>query len=327
MLRLVLTRIAIAILTLWLLSAIVFAATQLLPGDVASAVLGRDATPDALASLRSQLGLDHSVPAQFVRWQERLLHGHLGDSLAATASIDRTNATVAGVPVWDLIGTPFRNTFILTAIATVLLVPLSLLLGLWTAVKRDRTPDRIVSGLTLVLISLPEFVVATFLILLLAVAFPLLPSVSIIDQQQPLTAQLDLFVLPVLTLLAAILAQTTRMVRAGVAEVLSSDYVEMARMKGLPEKTVIRRYVLPNALAPTIQVFAINLAWLVGGIVVVEAVFQFPGVGLALRDAVTTRDLPVIQAITLIVAVFYVGLNLVSDLATTLLTPKLRMRS
>jgi peptide/nickel transport system permease protein len=178
-----------------------------------------------------------------------------------------------------------------------------------------------------VLISLPEFVVATVLILVLAVAFPLLPSVSIIDDQRPLIEQANLFVLPVLTLLAAILAQTTRMVRACVADVLASDYVEMARMKGLPERIVVRRYVLPNAVAPTLQVFAINLAWMVGGIVVVEAVFQFPGVGLALRDAVTTRDLPTIQAITLIVALFYVALNLVSDLATMLLNPKLRTHS
>lgn len=327
MTKLILTRIAIAIATLWLLSVIVFAATQLLPGDVANAILGRDATPDALASLRSQLGLDRPVTAQFLSWQGHLLHLDLGDSLAASASIDRTNANVAGVPVWDLIGTAFRNTIILSTVVTVLLVPLSLLLGLWTALKRDRAPDRVVSVVTLILISLPEFVVATLLILVLAVALPLLPSVSIIDDQRPLTAQLSLFVLPVLTLLAAILAQTTRMVRAGVVEVLASDYVEMARMKGLPERTVIRRYVLPNALAPTIQVFAINLAWLVGGIVVVEAVFQFPGIGLALRDAVTTRDLPTIQAVTLMVAVFYVGLNLVSDVTTMLLTPKLRTRA
>lgn len=325
--RLVLTRIAIAIPTLWLLSAIVFAATQLLSGDVANAILGRDATPDALAALRDQLGLDQPVSAQFLAWQGDLLRGDLGNSLASSAAIDRTTVNASsGIPVWDLIGTPFRNTFILTAITTVLLVPSALLLGLWAAIKRDRAPDRVISVFTLVIISLPEFVVATLLIVVLAVAMPLLPSVSIIDDQRPLIEQMSLFVLPVLTLLGAVLAPTTRMVRAGVAEVLESDYVEMARMKGLAERTVIRRYVLPNAIAPTLQVFAINLAWLVGGIVVVEAVFQFPGVGLALRDAVTTRDLPTIQAITLIVAVFYVGLNLLSDLATMLLTPKLRTR-
>jgi peptide/nickel transport system permease protein len=324
MARLILSRLAMALVTLWLLSVIVFAATQLLPGDVANAVLGRDATPEAVASLRQQLGLDRPALRQFLDWQSQILHGDLGDSLAASASVDRANATSAGVPVSDLIGTAFRNTLVLSAITALLLIPLSLLLGFWTAMRRDRPADRIISTVTLMLIALPEFVVATLLVLALSVAVPLLPSVSLIDDQRSLLEQPAIFVLPVLTLLAATLAQTTRMVRAGVADVQEADYVEMARMKGLPERLVIRRYVLPNALGPTIQVFAINLAWLIGGIVVVEAVFEFPGVGLALRDAVSTRDLPTVQAITLIVAVFYVGLNLLSDIATILLTPKLR---
>ncbi len=324
MIRFLLLRTVAGAVTIIALSVVVFAATQILPGDVATAVLGKDATPDAVAKIREDLDLNRPAPERYLEWFTGILQGDLGISLTASASANLGDSDVPGVPVGEVIGSSISYSLVLAALTTILLVPLSIILGVWTAMRRGRLPDLSVSGFTLILISLPEFVVATVLILGVAVVWGVLPAVSLIDESRPLTQQSEVLVLPVLTLLAATLAQTTRMLRASVLDVLDADYVEMARLKGLSGLAIMRRYVLPNALGPTIQVDAINVAWLIGGIVVVEAVFQYPGIGLALVNAVSTRDVPTVQTISLFIAVMYVVLNLVADVASVLLTPKLR---
>jgi peptide/nickel transport system permease protein len=307
-------------------SAIVFGATEVLPGDVAAAVLGRDATPQSLALLRKNLHLNHPAYDRYGRWLWHMVQGDPGISLAASSFILTNNreSSIKGVPVTSVIGDRLKNTAILTLVTTFVMIPLSVILGVWSAIRRDRLSDRTVTTVTLVLISIPEFVTATLLVLLFSLVWPVLPAVSLIDPSRSLFSQANVFVMPVLALLMAILAQTIRMVRASVLQVLQSEYVQAARLKGIQERRVLRRYVLPNALGPTIQVFAVNVAWLVGGIIVVETVFQFPGLGALLVDAVSKRDIPTVQAISLLIAVAYITINLIADIVTVLLNPKLR---
>jgi peptide/nickel transport system permease protein len=326
MLRLLLIRLAGAVATLLAVSAIVFGATEVLPGDVAAAVLGREATPESLSLLRKNLHLEDPAYDRYGRWLWHMVQGDPGISLAASSFIltNGNESSIKGVPVTTVIGHRLKNTAILTLVTTLLMIPLSVLFGVWSAIRRDRLADRTIATVTLVLISFPEFVTATLLVLLFSLIWPVLPAVSLIDPARSVFSQVSVLVLPVLALLAAILAQTTRMVRASMLQVLQSEYVQAARLKGIPERRVLRRYVVPNALGPTIQVFAVNVAWLVGGIIIVETVFQFPGLGAGLVDAVSKRDIPTVQAISLLIAVAYITINLVADVVTVLLNPKLR---
>lgn len=312
MLRRILGRVAVGVLTLWAVSLLVFLATQLLPGDAAQAALGQQATPQLVAGLRKQFGLDRPVFVRYGEWLAGFVHGDLGHSLPS------------GTPVASLLADHVRNTAALAGLTIAVLIPLSLLLGIMSAVRRDRIFDHGVAGVTLALISTPEFVVGSLLALLFSVRLRWLPPASLIDSAQPLLAQSNLLVLPVLTLLAASVAQTTRMVRASMIDALEADYVTMARLKGVPEYRVLLVHALPNALGPTILVVAFNVAWLVGGVIVTEAVFQFPGLGLALTSAVTARDQPTVEAIALLVTAVYVGVNLLADLGVILLNPRLR---
>lgn len=324
MARFVIVRLAGGLATLLAVSALVFAAVQILPGDAAEAVLGRDATPASLEVVRERLNLDESALAQYGGWLTAAVQGDLGMSIADASTGLSDQGERQGTAVTDVVGDPLRNTLALMLATTLALIPLSLVLGTLAARRRDQPTDRVIGVSTLAVISVPDFVVAVVLILLLALAVPLFPAVSLVDPAQSVFAQADMLALPVLTLLAAMLAQTTRMVRAGVLQVLEADFVQMAHLRGIPRRTIWRRYVLRNALAASVQVFAINIAWMFGGIIVVEAVFQYPGIGLQLVQALSARDLPVIEAIALIIAAAYVLLNLIADLVTVLLTPKLR---
>jgi peptide/nickel transport system permease protein len=326
MLRSLILRLLGGIATLFAVSVIVFGATEVLPGDVASAVLGKEATPASLKVLRRNLSLDDPAYVRYGHWLWHMLQGDPGISLAASSFIltNDEDASIKGVPVTEVIGSRLKNTAILTLVTTALMIPLSIVFGIWSAARRDRLSDRTIGTVTLVLISLPEFVAATLLVLCFSLLWPVLPAVSLIDPSRSIFGQAEVLVLPVLALLAAILAQTIRMVRASVLQVLQTEYVQTARLKGMPERRVLRRYVLPNALGPTIQVFAVNVAWLVGGIIVVETVFQYPGLGAGLVDAVSKRDIPTVQAISLVIAVAYVVINLLADVLTVLLNPKLR---
>jgi peptide/nickel transport system permease protein len=313
MIRLVLRRHALGLLTLWLVSLLVFGATLALPGDAAQAILGREATPERLAALRDQLNLDEPVVTQYVDWLGGILTGDLGNSAATQA------------PVGELISDRVGNSLFLVVISALVAVPLSILVGVWTAMRRDRSVDHIVSTGSLILASLPEFVIGIALILLFATeVVQIFPAVSLLGPGEKAWDDPNVVVLPAATLVLAVVPYISRIMRGSMVEVLESEYVTMATLKGLPRRTVIWRHAVPNAIVPAIQVTALQLAYLAGGVVVVEFVFSYPGIGAALVEAVGNRDMPVVQAVTMLAAGVYVGLNILADVATILVTPKLR---
>jgi peptide/nickel transport system permease protein len=309
----ILRRLLLGIVVLILVSILVFLATQALPGDPARAILGRSATPASLAALRRQLHLDRPVIDQYWTWVTGLLHGNFGTSLAAQE------------PVSTLLAPKLVNSAVLVALAAVLSIPLSIAIGAYAALKREKSFDQASSNLLLALAALPEFVVGLVLVILFATTVThVLPAVSTIPPgSRPWNNWLAL-ILPTLALVIAVAPYVARIMRASMIEVLESDYVEMARLKGLPERTVLIRHALPNALGPVFQVIALNLAYLAGGIIFIEVVFNYTGIGGAIAEAVRNHDLPVIQALAILIAAVYVVLNLLADVATILVTPKLR---
>lgn len=307
-------RFGLGALTLFLVSVVVFAATQALPGDTARAILGKDATPQRLELLRQQLGLDKPVPQQYWEWLSGVAQGDLGDSLVQQ-----------GMSVTSLLRDRVKNSAALVLIAALVSVPFSIIIGALSAVWRDSKFDMTASVGNLTLAALPEFVIGIGLVLVFATnVFKVLPAVSRLDPSVSMFRQLHLLILPALTLTLAVAPYISRILRASMIEVLESEYVMMARLKGLSNHLVLWRHALPNAIVPTLQVIALNLAWLAGGVVVVEYLFGFPGIGQALVDAVANRDLPMIQALCLLIAGVYVVLNLMADLGTILVSPRLR---
>lgn len=309
---LVLRRVVLAAATLLIVSLIVFGMLEVLPGDVASRVLGRDATPEALATLRARLGLDLPAWQRYLDWLGGLLSGDPGVSL------------VSGRPVLDILAPRIFNTLALAAYAFALYLPLTLLPAMAQALTRDRAPDHALSVLTLVLLSLPDFLLATLFMLAFVVTFPLFPAISLVDQTSGLLEYLHAMTLPAVTLAIVMAVYAVRMLRDNLIEVLESDYVRMAELKGLSRLRVLWRHALPNALVPTLNVTGLNLAYLVGGVVVVERVFSYPGFGSLLVDSLQLRDLPVIEATVMIAAAVYVAANLIADVAAILLNPRLR---
>jgi peptide/nickel transport system permease protein len=310
----IIRRVLLGIVVMLLVSIIVFVSTQLL-GDPARAILGRDATPDRLAALHKQLHLDSSKVGQYFQWLGGLLHGDLGTSLASSQKVT------------SLLGPRLANSAVLVVLAAVVSVPISIAIGSYAALRREKIFDTLSSNLMLVLAALPEFVVAVLLVILLSTnVLHLLPATSPVPPGTHAWQYPDELVMPVATLVIAVAPYVSRIMRASMIEVLESDYVEMARLKGLPERTVLIRHALPNAIGPVFQVIAINLAYLAGGVVVIETVFNYPGIGLALVDAVNNHDIPVVQALAVLIAGVYVILNLLADVATILVTPRLRTR-
>lgn len=313
MIRLFLRRFLFGLFTLWVVSLVVFLATQALPGDAAQAILGREATPERLAALREQLHLGGSLPEQYFGWLGNLLSFNLGTSLAG------------GVPVSSAVAPTLLNSSVLMLFSAVIAIPLAIGIGTWSALKKDTAVDNVTGIVTLVLASLPEFVVGVLLVLLLSTGlFHLFPAVFVQVPGQQVWNNPAALVLPVLTLVLAVCPYIIRIMRATMLEVLNSQYVQQARLKGLPERTVILRHAIPNAIGPVAQVIALQLAWLIGGVVIVEYLFRFPGVGFQLIDAVTNRDMPVVQALTIIIALFYVVVNLFADVVTLAANPKVR---
>lgn len=313
MLRLIVRRLIVSIVVLWLVSVLVFVATLLLPGDPAHAILGQSATPARLAVLRHQLHLNEPAWQQYGHWLAGLLHGDLGVSAASRQSVN------------TLLGDRVVASLVLMLTAAVIATPLGLAVGTWSALRRDRAGDHAVSAVTLVLAALPEFVIGIALIVLLSTsALRILPSVTLTRPGQPVWSAPEQLVLPVLTLVLAVTPYITRMMRSTMIEVLGSGPVEMARLKGLPARRVVLRHAFPHAIGPVAQVIAIQLAWLAGGVVIVEFLFRYPGVGAALVDAVDNRDVQVVQAITLIVAAVYIIVNLLADVVGMLANPRLR---
>lgn len=312
----ILKRLGISVFVLLAVSFLVFFFTLLLPGDPAQAILGQQATPERLAALREQLDLNAPWYERYLSWVGGLLVGDLGTSAATGGSVNALLASKVSASV------------VLMAIAAVIAIPVGLMLGTWSAMRRGRAADQGLTGISLVLAALPEFVIGVALTTLLSTTvFRLLPSVTM---AAPGTRVWDYplqLILPTLTLILVVVPYMIRMTRTTMADVLDSGYVEMARLKGLPERQVIFKHALPHAIGPVAQVVAMQLAWLAGGIVVVEFLFRYPGLGQAMVDAVNTRDVQVVQALSMIIAAFYVIVNLLADVVGILANPKLRTES
>lgn len=310
----IIRRLLQGVLVLFLVSVLVFIATQAL-GDPVRAILGRDATPDRVAALREELNLNDSLVLQYFTWLVGLLQGSLGNSLALQQ------------PVASYLGPLLLNSTVLVLLAAVISVPLSIAIGAFAALRREKTFDNVSSGLMLVLAALPEFVVAVGLVILFSTTvLHWLPAISPVPPGRFPWEFPSQLILPVTTLVVAVTPYVARIMRASMIEVLGSDYVEMARLKGLSERTVLLRHALPNAMGPVFQVIAISLAYLAGGIVVIEYAFNYPGIGSALQGAVTNHDIPVVQALAMLIAGAYVVLNMLADFGTILVTPKIRTR-
>ncbi len=311
-LRFLARRFAAALGLLFIVSLLIFAAVQILPGDAAYAVLGRNATPDALAALRAEMGLDKPASQRYVDWLAGLAHGDLGRSLASHT------------PVSSLIGERFANTFILALATAVVLLPLALLLGAWAGTRIARLSDHAISLTSLVLIAIPEFILGTFLIIFFALKLHLLPPVSLLLPGSNPFDSPQILVLPVATLVCVGLGYMVRLIRAGVVDAMASDYVQTARLNGVSERRVIIYYGLRNALAPSVQITALTLQWLIGGIFIVETLFGYPGIGQGLVQAVIARDIPYVQSVAILLAALYIAINILADVAIVLLVPKLR---
>jgi len=310
--RLIATRAALGVLTLRAVSAVIFICTQVLPGDVASAVLGQQATPESLQVFRQELGLDKPAYIRYFSWLFGVLHGDFGIAL--------TNQRNIIEELWPR----FLNTLFLASYAAVLAVPIGVGLGILSALREGKLSDRVSNIVTLIAISVPEFFVGYILIILFAIDFPWFPSLATVFEGMGVGERLYVATLPALTLVLVVTAHMLRMTRSSVLSIMSTPYVEMAFLKGLTRTRVIARHALPNAAGPIISVVALDLAYLVVGVVVVENVFVYPGVGQYMVDAIAKRDVPVVQACGLVFAAVFVGLNTVADIASIIVNPRLR---
>ena len=314
-LRMILIRTLLGLGMLLPVSAVIFFAVSLLPGDYATEVLGQQATPESVARFRETLGLDTPVAQRYVAWLTHAVQGDLGKSYASHEGGAR--------PVVGIIGERLLNTFFLAGVTASVAVPLAVGLGILIALYRDRWVDRLLNSATLAMISCPEFFLAYVLMLLLSVKLNLFYSLAMVDAGTPLSARLLRIALPVLTLTLVITAHMMRLTRTALISILSHPYIEMARCKGLSPSRIMLRHALPNAWAPIVNVIAFNLSYLVVGVVVVEVAFAYPGIGQTMVDAVRARDVPVIQACALIFAVTYIVFNLAADLIAIATNPRL----
>jgi peptide/nickel transport system permease protein len=310
--KLVAQRLALGLILLLAVSALIFLGVEALPGDTAEAILGQQATATALANLREKMQLGDPAFVRYFRWLGGILQGDLGVALSN------------GQDIATSIGQRLGNTLFLAFWAAIIAVPLAIVLGLIAARYVGRWPDKLISAVTLTTISLPEFVLGYLLIFFLAVKWQLLPSAALMSSTASLGEQLYAIALPVLVLVLVVLAHMMRMTRAAILNVMQSAYIETAELKGLSPMAVIARHAFPNAIAPVVNVVMLNLAYLVVGVVVVEVVFVYPGMGQYLVDHVTKRDLPVVQASGLIFAAVYIGLNIFADVVSILANPRLR---
>ena len=315
----VLERLGLGLVTLFMVSIIIFSAIEMLPGDFGQAILGQSATPETVAAFRRQLGLDQPPYIRYLQWVAGAIQGDLGTSFSGrnASGIDRSREVV------DLIAPRLWNTLFLASMTAIIAVPVSLALGITTALFRNSVFDRSVNTATLTTISFPEFFVAYILILFFASLYPLFPSLANVDADTSMGERIYRTALPSLTLTLVIVAHMMRMTRAAIINLLASPYIQMARLSGASQMEVILRHALPNAWAPIATVIAFNLAYLVVGVVVVEVVFVYPGVGQLMVDAVRTRDIPVVQGCALIFAVTYILLNLTADIIGIITNPRL----
>ncbi len=312
MVKLIARRLALGVLTIWLVSGIIFVGVQALPGDSCTAYLGRAAQGTRLENCRRDFGLERPALTRYVKWTLGAVRGDFGVSLKGKK------------PISETVSTRFRNTVILGATASIIGVPLAILLGIIAALWRDRLPDLWVSTTAIFAMTIPEFVSSTVLILIFSVWLGWLPGIVITQPDAPLFEFLSDIILPIVALALVMTAHILRMVRTSVIDVMASDYVQMAQLKGVPYWQMVFKHVLPNALLPTINLVALTIAWLLGGTIVIEVVFNYPGLGRLMVQAISFRDLATVQAVALILATLYVGLNLFADLLTLVANPRLR---
>jgi peptide/nickel transport system permease protein len=312
LLRLIITRLGLAIMTLLAVSIIIFWVTEILPGDIAARVLGREATEAAKEAFRERLNLDKPAPERYLIWLEGAVRFDFGKALASQRSIN------------DVVLPRMKNTFFLAAYALILYLPVTIILSTIAAIKRERFADNAISLFTLIGLALPEFVIGTTLIYLFAVNIPLFPVMSQVQTAKTPLEAIRMTTLPAITLMIVMAVYSIRMLRDNLIDVLESEYIRMATLKGLPRWRVVIFHALPNSLVPALNTMALNLAYLIGGVVIVEQVFVYPGMGTLLVESVYLRDAPVIEAIALMVSAIYIFANLFADVMGIVLNPKLR---
>ncbi|NOC91476.1 MULTISPECIES: ABC transporter permease [unclassified Ruegeria] len=310
--KLVSQRLALGILLLFGASALIFGLTEALPGDAAQAVLGQSATPEALANLREEMGLNRPALTRYFEWLGGIVQGDLGQSL--TNKLD----------IAESIGKRLGNTLFLACVAAIVSVPLAIFLGLLAVRYRNRWPDKLISAVTLTTVSIPEFLIGYVVIYYISVKLGWFSSLAMINDSMSFWQKLNAIALPAFVLTLVVLAQMMRMTRAAILNLMQSAYIETAELKGLSTFQVIARHAFPNAISPIVNVVMLNLAYLVVGVVVVEVVFVYPGMGQYLVDAVTKRDVPVVLACGVVFAAVYIGLNMVADIVSILANPRLR---
>lgn len=307
------TRLLSGVLVVFVISLIVFIATQALPSDPARVILGPEATDATVQILREQLGLNDPILIQYWHWLSQLLQGNFGRSIDSN------------VPVVQIIQNYFGNTVALTILVIAITVPLSVVLGVWLSLRRDSKLDRIIVSSSILFKAVPGFVIAIWLMMFFSTSIlHILPAASLLIPEQSAFSQIEFLVLPILTLALSLIPYLMRLVRGSMIDALESDYVTSARLRGIPERRIIWKHVLPNALVPVVQGTALTIRVLLSGALIIEVVFSYPGIGNALNAAIELRDIPTIQAIVLLLTICVVAVNLIADLITTLLTPKIR---
>jgi len=312
MVRLILQRFGFALLTMFLVSIIAFVGTEALPGDSCTAYLGRSATEEGLKICREKRGEDRSVVIKYAEWAGSLIQGDFGTSMNGDRDITA------------IVGPRLRNTGMLAFFASIIGIPIAVLLGVISGLFRDRFPDMAISTTAIIAMTLPEFVTATILIYLFSIKLQWFNAVAMLRTNAAWGDILSTIALPVITLILVMTAHILRMVRTSVIDVMAGDFVQMARLKGVPYWQIVFKHALPNALIPAIPVIALTIAWLLGGLVIIEKVFNFPGLGNEMLNAIYLRDIPVVLAIAMLLAGVYVIVNLISDILTLVLNPKLR---
>ncbi len=312
MLRLILRRLMLGAVTVFLVSGIIFAGVEILPGDACTAYLEREAQGKRLENCRIELNLNRSAVTRYLEWAVNAIQGDLG--VSANGSF----------PITELVGERLKNSLLLAACALGVGVPLAIFLGCVTGLQRDKPIDLFFSTAAIFAMTIPEFVSATVMILVFSVWLGWVPGIVLTPADAPASEFFPEIILPVVVLSMVMTAHILRMVRSSVIEVMASDYIQMATLKGVPYWRIVFRHALPNALLPAINVVALTIAWLLGGVVVIEVVFNYPGLGRMMIDSISDRDLPVVQAIALIVATVYVGVNLSADMLTMIANPRLR---
>ena len=312
MLILVLKRILLGVITLFIVSLITFVGVEVLPGDACTTYLEREAYGAALEACYKRLGLDIPAYERYVSWAIGVIQGDFGYSLSGEMKIN------------DVLGPRVKNSLVLASASILIGIPIALLLGIITALWRDKMPDIIISTFTIFSMTIPEFISATLLILIVAIWLEWLPGIVIVPTGASVSELLPNIILPVIAISMIMTAHMARMVRSSVIQVMASDYVQMAILKGVPYWKMVFKHVLPNALLPAINVVALTIAWLLGGVVVTEVVFNYPGLGRLVIESISNRDLPVVQALAIILASIYVIINLIADLLTLMLNPRLK---